>query len=327
MPRFRKKLAGAAAAAALCLLGAGTSSTPASAAQSLRWVALGDSYTAGAIPAAGHTFEEPRDGCQRTTESYPEVIKRDLGSLVRLHNVSCGNATIANVDREEQHPIGYELHIPGLVDNHDPDYPFPPVPPQIDAVSPGTGLVTVGVGGNSLGFGEILGKCIELGPEGGVGSSPCKDHYGNSLAARLEHVRAEYDRMLTAIHAKAPSAKVVTVGYPTVIPDNVSNCLYGNPLQFSTIRHADLNWLRASALEPLNAVIQQVTAAHGDHYVDIYSSSKGHSVCALGQEKWVEGILERLPTPGNPAVWALVHPNARGHANAAARVENAILGG
>lgn len=323
MPRFRKELAGAAAAAALCLLGASaSSSTPAAAAGSLQWVALGDSYTAGAIPAAGDTFEEPRDGCQRTTESYPEVIRRDLGSLVHLRNVSCGSATIADVYREEQTPTGYELHIPGVIDKHDPDHPFDPVPPQIDALSPSTDLVTVGVGGNSLGFGEILGKCIELGPTGSVGSSPCKDHFEGSMSARLETVRAEYDQMLMAIHAKAPFAKVVTVGYPTVIPDAPANCLYGNLQQFSTIRHADLNWLRESALEPLNAVIQQVTAAHDDRYVDIYSSSKGHSVCAPGQQKWVEGILQHLVPPA----WALVHPNARGQANAAARVEDAILG-
>ncbi|MCL7380520.1 SGNH/GDSL hydrolase family protein [Streptomyces sp. 35G-GA-8] len=325
MPRFRKKLAGAAAVAALCLLGAGTSASApaAAAASSLQWVALGDSYTAGAIPAAGDTFEYPRDGCQRTTESYPEIIRRDFGSLVHLRNVSCGSATIANVYREEQTPTGYELHIPGLIDQSDPDYPFAPVPPQIDALSPSTDLVSVGVGGNSLGFGELLGKCIELGPTGSVGSSPCKDHFEAGMPARLETVRREYDQMLTAIHAKAPFAKVITVGYPTVIPDDPANCLYSNPLQFSTTRHADLNWLRESALEPLNAIIQQVTAAHGDRYVDIYSSSKGHSVCAPGQEKWTEGILQRL----QPPTWALVHPNARGHANAAAQVEDAILGG
>ncbi|MEU6017908.1 SGNH/GDSL hydrolase family protein [Streptomyces sp. NPDC047515] len=330
MPRFRTKLAGAAAAAALCLLGASALSTPASAASSLEWVALGDSYTAGVIHAAG-PFEEPRDGCQRTIESYPEVIRRDLGSLVHLRNVSCGNATIADVYRTEQEPIGYELHIPGVVDIHDPDYPFPPVPPQIDALSPSTDLVTVGIGGNSLGFGEILGQCIRLGSSGTIGSRPCKDHYTSgtteSIEARLERVRAEYDQMLTAIHARAPFAKVLTVGYPVVIPDSAAYCLYGNPLQFATIRHADLNWLRDEVLQPLNTVIRQTTAAHGDHYVDIYSSSKGHSVCALGQNKWVEGVKERLGDNENPNTWALVHPNTRGQANAAAHVEDAILGG
>jgi len=329
MPRLSKKLAAAATAAAFCLLGASTSSAPASAASALQWVALGDSYTAGAIHAAG-PYQQPRDGCQRTTDAYPEVIKRDLGSLIHLRNVSCGNATIADVHSTAQEPIGYELHIPGVVDIHDPDYPYPSVPPQIDALSPDTNLVTVGVGGNSLGFGEILGQCISRGPGGGLGSSPCKDYYtsGNteSIESRLERVRTEYDQMLTAIHARAPFARVITVGYPTIIPSNAANCAYGNLLQFATTRHADLNWLRDEVLQPLNATIQHVTAAHGDHYVDIYSSSQSHSVCALGQDKWVEGIKERLLDNENPDTWALVHPNTRGQANAATQVENAILG-
>jgi len=318
-----------AAAATLCLLGTGTYSTHASAASELNWVALGDSYSAGVIHAAGPTFEEPRDGCQRTTGSYPEVIRRDLGSLVHLRNVSCGNATIAEVTHSRQSPIGYELHIPGVAEIHDPDYPFAPVSPQIDALSPQTDVVTVGIGGNSLGFGEILGKCITLGPSGGFGSNPCKDYYTSgdteSIETRLQHVEHDYDQMLAAIHARAPFAKVITVGYPAVIPDNAANCLYGNLLQFATIRQPDLNWLRDSVLQPLNAAIHRASTAHGDTYVDIYSSSKGHSVCATGQDKWVEGVKERLGGDDNPNTWALVHPNTRGQANAATHVEEAIL--
>ncbi|WP_329614942.1 SGNH/GDSL hydrolase family protein [Streptomyces brevispora] len=329
MPRFRARVAAIAAAAGLCLLS--TSTTSANGAAGLEWVALGDSYTAGAIHAAGPTFEEPRDGCQRTTGSYPEVIKRDLGPLVSLRNVSCGNATVADVSHQDQTPIGYGLHIPGVVDINDPDAPFNPVPPQLDAVRPSADLVTVGVGGNSLGFGEILGQCISVGPEGGFGSSPCRDYYTSgtthSIEERLQRVRNEYDQMLTRIHAKAPFAKIITVGYPAVIPESAASCLYGNILQFATIRHADLNWLRDSVLKPLNTVIEQVSAAHGDKFVDIYTSSREHSVCATGSNKWVEGVKETLGNNEDPNTWALVHPNARGQANAAVHVEDAILGG
>ncbi len=112
----------------------------------LAWTALGDSYTAGAIPAAGEEFEHPRDGCVRTTDSYPEVIARDLGPLISLKNVSCGNATIENITTVGQFPIGHQ--IPPI--STDPDYPFPQVPVQLRAVNINTRLVTVGIGGNSL---------------------------------------------------------------------------------------------------------------------------------------------------------------------------------
>ncbi len=290
----------------------------------LSWVALGDSYTAGAIPAAGEEFEHPRDGCARTTDSYPEVIARDLGSLVSLKNVSCGNATIENITTVGQFPIGHE--IPPI--STDPDYPFSQVPIQLRAVNLNTRLVTVGIGGNTLGFGEILNTCLRLGALAiGIGT-PCKNFYTDDTVgdepfdARFRDLAADYDEMLFAIHRAAPAARVITVGYPFIIPDDTSKCTFGiGPVamkQFSTITRGDLNWLRTSVLERLNSVIEEETLRNGDTYVNIYDSGRGHSVCDA--DKWVEGILD---TQGRPA---LVHPNSAGQENTARKVERAILG-
>ncbi|OIJ85561.1 hypothetical protein [Streptomyces monashensis] len=78
----------------------------ASAADHYEWAALGDSYTAGGFvgapqPALG---DASRDGCDRTTDAYPGVVERELaefppGKPVHLTNVSCGNATIADIAR------------------------------------------------------------------------------------------------------------------------------------------------------------------------------------------------------------------------------------
>ncbi len=169
----------------------------------LAWVALGDSYTAGAIAAAGQEFEQPRDGCVRTTDSYPEVIARDLGPLISLKNVSCGNATIDNITTVGQFPIGHQ--IPGI--STDPDFPFPQVPVQLRAVNLNTRLVTVGVGGNTLGFGEILQTCLALGAQTGNRGTPCKDFFTRDTVgdepfdARFRDLGAEYDDMLFAIHS------------------------------------------------------------------------------------------------------------------------------
>ncbi|MEV7729676.1 hypothetical protein AB0P15_33930 [Streptomyces sp. NPDC087917] len=50
----------------------------------------------------------------------------------------------------------------------------------------------------------------------------------------------DYDEMLTVLHDRAPHAKILSVGYSTVIPKDTSKCEYGNPDQFATItrRHA-----------------------------------------------------------------------------------------
>jgi hypothetical protein len=222
--RFRTRLAllgSAAALAAGALVPAQFAGAPsAAAAVEYQWVALGDSYTAGVIRAAGDIFEFPRDGCERTGRSYPQVIDRDLYGLFDLTNASCGAATIENVTDRAQEPIGRHLppHVP------DPDYPFPAVPPQSEAVGPATDVITVGVGGNTLGFADLLEKCMQLGGEAGDEKTPCKDALAAGIPARLKTVRTEYDRMLTVLHERGPKAKILTVGYPTVIPQDTAKC-------------------------------------------------------------------------------------------------------
>ncbi|MFB6979112.1 SGNH/GDSL hydrolase family protein [Streptomyces scopuliridis] len=317
MARFRTHLTLLGSAAALT---AGTlapvqlaGAQPAAAA-SYDWVALGDSYTAGVIPAAGDIFEIPRDGCERTDLSYPQVIDRDLSSLIELTNVSCGAATIEDVTFRAQEPIG--RNVPGLPE--DPDYPFPPVPPQSEAVKASTDVITVGVGGNTLGFADILVKCLELGQgSGGVGT-PCKDDLAAGIPAKLTKVGTDYDQMLAKLHERGPHAKILTVGYPTVIPKDTSKCRYNDIHQFFSITPGDLDWLRQDVLEPLNKAIEKSAGAHSSAtFVNLYDSSEKHSVCDAG--KWVEGILDSDDRP------TVVHPNAKGHRNAADHVTSAIL--
>ncbi|MFD7431667.1 SGNH/GDSL hydrolase family protein [Streptomyces sp. NPDC059818] len=314
--RFRTRLTllGSATALAAGALAPAQLAGAQPAAAGYDWVALGDSYTAGVIRAAGDTFEVPRDGCERTDQSYPQLIDRELGSLIELTNVSCGAATIEDVTFRAQHPIG--RHLPPI--SEDPDYPFPPVPPQSEAVNSGTDVITVGVGGNTLGFADILLKCLELGQgSDGVGT-PCKDSLATGIPAKLAKVGTDYDAMLAKLHQRGPHAKILTVGYPTVIPQDTSKCQYNDPHQFLSITTGDLDWLRQDVLEPLNKTIEKSADAHSSAtFVNLYDSSQHHSVCDGG--KWVEGILDSDMQP------ALVHPNARGHRNAADHVASAIL--
>lgn len=316
MPRFRTRLAllGPAALAVTAVFAPIQAAAAPVPEADRQWVALGDSFTAGGIRAAGEVFEVPRDGCERTDRSYPQVIDRDLGSLFGLTNVSCGGATIEHITGQAQEPAGH--HYPPY--SEDPDYPFPMVPPQSIAAGPGTDVITVGVGLNDLGFGAIFDKCLELGVgSGGVGA-PCREALAAGIPARLREVAAEYDRMFTVLHDRAPHARILAIGYPTIVPEDTSKCRYNDLVQFGSITPRDLDWLRRDVLEPLNNTIERSAGTQETaRFVDLYTPSKPHSVCDDG--KWVEGFVTALDQP------SFFHPNARGHRNAADHIEAAML--
>ncbi|MEV4993238.1 SGNH/GDSL hydrolase family protein [Streptomyces niveus] len=330
-----RALAVGLALAASTLVPAGS----AGAADQYEWAALGDSYTAGIFvgdpqPALG---DPSRDGCDRTTNAYPDLVDRELaefppGKPVRLTNVSCGAATIADIATAKQTPISPV---------ETPEGGWPAVAPQTERAALGdeTDIVTVGVGGNSLPFGGVLLKCLEQG----VAGKSCREYYTNppegeeSIQEKLARVQDEYIEMLARVHQSAPNAKVITVGYPAVLPENARDCNRLSLTEVGSITHADVDWLRDDVLKQLNSTIQRVTNFFGDRYVDVYSSSVGHDACQPADTKWVEGICGDAPDywpaklPGTQLSCGLigkratlVHPNAEEHANAAAHVERAI---
>lgn len=302
------------------------------------WAALGDSYTAGLFigaptPALG---EASRDGCDRTANSYPDLVEQELAAHpldkpVQLTNVSCDNAAVTNITRDKQQPTSPVEPPGGASDN------WPMVDPQIRRARLGerTSVVTVGVGAISLPFGE----CLELS----LAHKSCREYYTHppegeeSLGTKLAIIRNEYRRMLSDLRRAAPQAEVITVGYPAILPEQGSSCAAA-PTQVGPISPADIDWLRDDALKALNRIIDQETLNHGDVYVDLYTSSVGHDVCEPQGIKWIEGICGDAeafwPTtvPGGlPFDCAaigkratLVHPNALEHANAALLVEHAV---
>ncbi|MBW4721317.1 SGNH/GDSL hydrolase family protein [Saccharothrix obliqua] len=315
-------------------------SATATAQEELRWAALGDSYTAGVFigaptPPLGSA---DRDGCDRTANSYPDLVNRELaefppGKPVRLTDVGCGGAEIRHIAKDRQRPVS-------PVDP--PAAGWPEVDTQVKraGLDGETDVVTIGVGGNSLPFTGMLATCVQHG------SAPrtCQEHYENppdgeeGIDAKLARVQDEYIGMLVEVHQAAPKAKVITVGYPAVLPENAADCTLGDWTKLLTIRHSDVDWLRG-VLDRLNQTIKTVTDFFGDRYVDVHSSSVGHDACQAAESKWVEGICgdaedfwpTELTIPGGMAVpcpagkhATLVHPNARGHANTALHVERAI---
>ncbi|GFH37912.1 SGNH/GDSL hydrolase family protein [Streptomyces pacificus] len=334
--RFRALTVGLALTASALL--PSSSAGAAGAADQYEWAALGDSYTAGVfagdpLPALG---DASRDGCDRTSGAYPGLVQKELdefplGKDVHLANVSCGGAVITDIGTTKQTPISpVEM----------PEAGWATVDTQIKraGLNDQTDVVTIGVGGNSLPFGGMLLKCLE---EGAKVSGSCREHYTNppegeeSIEHKLARVQEEYILMLAEVHKAAPNAKVITVGYPAVLPEDGSACNRLALTELSLIKHADVDWLRDDVLKQLNSKIELIAKFFGDQYVDVYSSSVGHDACQPAGEKWVQGLCGDAGAYWPAAIGklncgvvgkraTLVHPNAAGHENVANHVERAI---
>jgi lysophospholipase L1-like esterase len=251
------------------------------------YVALGDSFTAG--PGIPNQIPES-GGCGRSDRNYPHLVAAALPAG-RFTDVSCGGATTDHMAQAQP--------LPGGLTNG----------PQLDALNGDVDLVTLGIGGNDIGFAEIIVTCAAHSLLLPV-TAPCQAHYsrnGDELGARINATAPKVSAVLTAIRERAPGARILVVGYPVILPDRGPGCWPLVPIAVG-----DVAWLR-SVQGRLNAMLAGEAARAGATFVDTYSSSVGHDVCRLPGRKWVEGFLPTAPA-------APVHPNALGMENTAEQV-------
>ena len=279
----------AAAAAVVATLLGGLAAAPAPAQATAgssgpAYVALGDSYTSSPLtgPSAG-----PPPGCLRSTNNYPHLVAAKIGAP--LTDVSCSGATTV------------DFSSPQAVDGGTN-------PPQYNGLARTTGLVTVGIGGNDIGFSEIVRNCVSPTPTG----TPCRDRYTaggtDQLRARIAALGPTLARVLAEVHRRSPQARVLIVGYPSVLPATGPGCYPAVPYT-----PGDVDYLRG-VLGALNAQIATRARQGRATYVDTYTPTIGHDVCQVPGVKWIEGL-----TPTAPAY--PVHPNALG----AAALSRAVL--
>ncbi len=272
------------AAAALAAAAFSPASAQAAGLTTNRYVALGDSYTSA--PFTGTPAGTPL-GCLRSDNNYPHVAAASInpGSFA---DVSCGGATTDDMFNTQSTDAG---------DN----------PPQLDAVTAGTDLVTLGIGGNDIGFSDIVKSCLTYNPF----ATPCKDKYVvngvDELAQRIANTAPKIDSVLQGIQSRSPGARILVVGYPTILPASGGGCWPTVPYS-----DGDVAYLRQTTVG-LNSMLAARAAANGATFVDTYSSSVGHDVCQSSGVRWVEGLI-----PGNYA--APMHPNANGEHNMGVQV-------
>ena len=274
-PTLVSLIAGAVVVTALA------ATTPSEAAPGpLRYVALGDSYSA----ASGVLPPDPSSPlCARSTSNYPHVIAAKTGA--RLTDVTCGAAETKDFFSGQ----------------------YPGVAPQLDALGRRTQVVTMTIGGNDNN--TFVGAIVECSAAGlstlGQGS-PCRDQYGDSFARDIrQKTYPALKKSLRAVMKRAPRARVAILGYPWILP-KTGGCFDKMP-----VATGDVPYLRGVEAT-LNHAVRRAAAATGATYVGFAKASEGHDACQATGVRWVEPVLQGT----NPVV---VHPNALGERHLATR--------
>lgn len=213
------------------------------------YVALGDSYASGA--GAG---SYSAGSCRRSSNAYPALRGKDFPSF---KFVACSGATTKSLKS------------------------------QFTALTPATTLVTITIGGNDLGFVDVLTTCTLNGEKS------CEKRAGKARDFVRDQLPGRLDATYATIRSAAPRAELVVLGYPRLFtPDDQCRTL-------SKRKRQALN----DAADELSDVIGAAASRAGARYVDVREAFADHGVCAA--EPWINGLVSPVDDS--------YHPNKAGH--------------
>jgi lysophospholipase L1-like esterase len=216
-----------------------------------QYVAMGSSYAAG--PGILPVVPASPLRCARSIENYAHVLAQEHD--LSLIDVTCSGATTVDVIRGGQFDL----------------------PPQLDAVTPATQLVTVTIGGNDVFYmANLIGlSCKRLTPAGG----DCPVRSDSDVETRFAGLADSLREVVAGARRRSPKVRVVFVNYFTVLPER-GTC------ERAGLTDAQADHMRSVAVR-LADITRQVANESGAGLLDVAALSRGHDTCS--QDPWVLG--------------------------------------
>jgi hypothetical protein len=203
------------------------------------YVALGDSYSSG-VGAGGHIGSS--GACDRSTNAYPYLYNAAHAPSSFAFN-ACSGATTDDVRAS-----------------------------QLGSLSSSTGLVSLSIGGNDAGFADVMTTCVLSS------DSACLSRIGTARSYVTSTLPGKLDTLYSEIRAKAPSARVVVIGYPRFYKPGTA-CA-----GLSGAKRSAVN----DAADHMDSVIAQRAAAHGFVFGDVRNAFSGHEICS--GRSWLHSV-------------------------------------
>lgn len=235
-----------------------------------RYVALGDSFAALGPTNAPTSGPE---ACLRSTRNYPSLLAGDIrpGEFI---DATCGGARTVDMTAPQ----------------------IPETPPQFDALTAETDLVTLSIGGNDIGFGDIVG-CVMRTARVADGA-PCRERLDGVTSDALAGLAGRLDDVYAGIRERSPDARIVTTAYLPLVPE-LDSCDFVDRMS-----PGDVDWTR-SITERINRVVVDAADRAGAAAVLPDDAASRHA-CAPVAGRYTD--FTGIETASHP-----MHPTAAGH--------------
>ncbi|MFB7916274.1 SGNH/GDSL hydrolase family protein [Streptomyces sp. NPDC056061] len=217
--------------AVLALTGAATAAAAPSA-RAVDYVALGDSYSSG---VGSGSYDSGSGSCKRSSKAYP-ALWAAANAPSSFAFAACSGARTGDVKSG-----------------------------QLGSLNSSTDLVSISIGGNDAGFADVMTTCV-LQSE-----ATCLNRIDTARSYVATTLPGNLDSVYSAIRAKAPSARVVVLGYPRFYEIGGS-CAVG----LSDKVRSAIN----AAADYLNTTTAKRAADHGFAYADVAGRFGGHEICS-----------------------------------------------
>lgn len=221
-----------------------------------QYVAMGSSFAAG--PGITEPAADSPWFCGRSRDNYAHQLARlrDL-SLV---DVTCSGASTRHILE------GGQFH----------------QPPQIDAVTGETELVTITIGGNDIGYmsNMVAMGCDDATPWYVRKIGACRMRTLEEMTQGLQQVHGQLVAIIAEVRRRAPQARVILVNYQTVLPESGTCERLG-------LSEAQVAQMRIVA-ERLAEVTYAAAEGHGALLMDAAGLTRRHDVCA--PDSWMKGM-------------------------------------
>lgn len=217
---------------------------------SIRYVALGDSFASGeANPPWVSGTDTASNSCHRSLAAWPILLSASV-------NLACSGARTEHIvfrgqtgwpDNTSQVDRLRQLHAQHPID-----------------------VITVMIGGNDLGFKATLINCYTTLPPFTFGCLSDVNREKRSIGALVAHMK---QTVWPAITNAAPSAQVIAVGYPRLLPRTgtaAHNCFW-----LTASERTAMNTLQ----EYLDAELRRAASASGVRYASTLNTTNGRELC------------------------------------------------